>query len=221
MTFTEVHEALQIAFNWASIHAHSFNVWTSDFKGMTMNSVPCGPNGMKMTIGMKGISDIGLPDDEPSIDEDQITLEQVYEDPRFKGKAVIGYEYDHGDSWAHDFCLLGRASPDMSSQMYAPDTLKVLCLGEEGHHVAEDCGSGDGWEDLKNAFKRGKRGDPEDLRGWYETCCVNGGREKFDPFSWHILEVNERLARPFSPQALEQRRKGVSLESAEHFQCSD
>lgn len=138
----------------------------------------------------------------PRPNEDETILEQVYEDPKFKGKAVIGYEYDHGDSWAHILSLLGRASPDVDSQMNAPAGLKGFCLGGEGHHVAEDNESGPGWEDLKEAFKKGKRGDPDDRRGWYDNFRANGGKEKFDPYKWDIFAVNERLAQKFCPGVL-------------------
>lgn len=90
MTFAQVHEALQVAFNWTDSHAHSFDVWTSDFQGMTMNGLPCGPDGCKLKILTDVEFDMFRADDEPMVKENDITLGQVYEDPRFQGKAVIG-----------------------------------------------------------------------------------------------------------------------------------
>lgn len=101
-----------------------------------------------------------------------------------------------GNNVGHTLSLVGRASPDMLAQNHAPDGLRVMCIAGEGHHVAEDCGSVPGWDDLKQAFKKGKRGDPDDRRGWYETYCANRGKEKnkFDPYVWDILDVNQGLA---------------------------
>ncbi|KAL9089355.1 MAG: hypothetical protein Q9159_002571 [Coniocarpon cinnabarinum] len=202
-TFEQVHVALQIAFNWSDIHLHTFNVWLSDYKGPTICDTPCGPGALKLRINSG--SDDGLSDDEddvPTTLESDITLAEVYENPNYRGKAVIGYEYDLCDSWAHTFCLIGRASPDMHAQFHAPPDLEVFCFGGEGHHVAEDSGGGEGWEAVKEAFKKGKKGDPDDLREWYREMCANGEKGVFHPYKWSIFDINERLAQAFCPDVL-------------------
>lgn len=98
MTFAEVHKAIQVAFNWADCHMHSFFVFLSDFKGMMMGARPCGPDALKMTI-QPSMAFVDEMDDCPTVDEEKITLEQVYENPEYSGKVMIGYEYDSGDSW--------------------------------------------------------------------------------------------------------------------------
>ena len=196
-TFDKVHEVLQIAFNWTDCHNHSFHVWPSDFKGMKLNGIPCTPDLLNIQSGLC------FDEEEARVMEEDITLATVYEDPRWGGKAAIGYEYDHGDSWIHRFILLGRASPDMNAQINAPEVMKVLCLGGEGHHVAEDCGGLSGWEDLKEAFRKGKKSDPDDTRGWYNSSCLNGGDgKKFDKYSWDVFGINEQLAKRFASEVL-------------------
>ncbi|KAI9715002.1 MAG: hypothetical protein M1828_001109 [Chrysothrix sp. TS-e1954] len=203
-TFAQVHEVLQVAFNWADCHMHRFAVWTSDFKGAYMNGMPCGPNGVKQYIKREDPFDLGgESNDTPAANDTNITLQDVYEDPKYGGRAVIGYEYDMGDSWMHVFSLVGRACPDGNPQMRAPAGLRVFCLAGEGHHVAEDCGGIPGWDELKACFKKGKRGDPDDRRAWYKEECMNGEKD-FDPYKWSILDVNEQLATKFSPEVMEE-----------------
>ena len=36
-TFKELHEVLQIAFHWAGCHTHNFHVWSSTFKGVSLD----------------------------------------------------------------------------------------------------------------------------------------------------------------------------------------
>lgn len=105
----------------------------------------------------------------------------------------LEYEYDHGDGWTHQITLLGRADPGLHRAMGGPDAPAVLCLGGEGHPCAEDCGSGAGWEHLKEIFTKPRKKDPDDLKDWYKTQCANGDPEGLDPWKWDIFEVNSEL----------------------------
>lgn len=82
-------------------------------------------------------------------------------------QAILGCGTSYaGDSWTHEIDLLGRADPMLKQKMGIPEDMQVVCLGEEGHPCAEDCGSSSGWEGLKRVFKKGAK-DPEGLKEWY------------------------------------------------------
>ena len=69
-----------------------------------------------------------------------------------------------------------------------------MCLGSEGAACAEDCGGGGRWEYLKDLFRNPRKKDEDGLRQWYKTQCANGNKKGLNPWSWDILDVNDRLA---------------------------
>ena len=81
-----------------------------------------------------GLEDIN---DKP---EAEWTLADVYEKPEWEGKVKITYEYDMGDNWEHDICLLGRQESGSWQQMHITSDMRALCLTGNGHPVAEDSG---------------------------------------------------------------------------------
>lgn len=217
ITFAQLHEVLQVAFDWASCHAHSFSVskllkegevrrylflpalLPIQSKGIITNFFL--PTQRPSWMSVRGPEVLTLlPDDflkDAYPDPEQIkktadyTLADIYDAPLYKGQVVVTYEYDHGDSWEHEIRLLGRADPILRPSMLIPENMKAVCLSGEGHPCAEDCGGELGWEDLKRCFK-GKK-DPEGRRDWYKYTCANGDPKGLDPFRWDILEVNRRL----------------------------
>lgn len=78
---------------------------------------------------------------------------------------IFEYEYDFGDSWIHEFTIVGRA----------PATKIFKCIEGSGHHVAEDCGGGAGYIALKAAYRTTRPNrEQREKRHWYETHCTNG-----------------------------------------------
>jgi hypothetical protein len=65
-------------------------------------------------------------------------------------------------------------------------------MAGEGHPCAEDCGSNEGWANLKNVFKRGRK-DPNGFKVWYKESCLNGDQTGLDPYDWDMFDVNEGL----------------------------
>ena len=72
-----------------------------------------------------------------TVQDKDVTLQDVYEKPELRGKAKVSYTYDLGDNWTHDLALIGRAAPDQNAQMKAPDEISVMCLAGEGHPLKE------------------------------------------------------------------------------------
>ena len=141
----------------------------------------------------------GLPEDLKAytMAESEVTLADVYEKPEWKDRAVIDYEYDHGDSWNHHLTLLGRATPGTNAQFGAPDHVKILCLNGQGHPAAEDAGGTCGWRGLKEAFKHPRKAENREQVDWYKNGCLNGDKS-LDPYAFDILDVNDGLRDAFA-----------------------
>ncbi|KAK4225969.1 hypothetical protein QBC38DRAFT_249065 [Podospora fimiseda] len=78
------------------------------------------------------------------------------------------YTYDFGDNWEHLMTVEGRA----------PVTHDFICLSGEGHGVAEDVSSAQGWEALKAAYRAESPSKKQkEKMEWYEKRAVNGDRE--------------------------------------------
>lgn len=195
---------MQIAFGWASCHAYSFDV----FETAELGTLP-GPSSfvpkLNIVMMMDGFTPFGMEEDR-SVGMDDITLQEVYEDPSFEGKPRVVYNYDFGDGWEHDLTLIGRETPGSRALLSIPEGVKVFCMSGEGHSVAEDCGGPPGWEELKDNFKRTTRRGQDDRRDWYKKYCANGDPKGLDPYKWDLLKLNQALVKEFSPQALGQAK---------------
>lgn len=74
------------------------------------------------------------------------------------------YTYDMGDNWEHNMTMVGRAPP----------TDDFVCLSGTGHYVAEDAGSGRGWEEVKAAYRATSPTEEQrEKRKWFETQASN------------------------------------------------
>ena len=182
-TFRKLHQAIQISFGWAECHMHQFMV--QDPKS------PFGPSLLTMMDDPDDIDDSLIdPENREERKEDkEVSLADVFEDGRYKGKTRMIYEYDMGDSWEYEVFLLGRADAALGKRMGIAQ--KIVCVAGEGHGCAEDCGGATGWEGLKEAFAKPK-GDKE-LKDWYKYMCTNGDKKGLDPWKWDILKINETL----------------------------
>jgi hypothetical protein len=216
-SFMDLHEALQVAFGWASTH-------TFDFKIKDPNAEP--PPEFNI---MNHIAKIAAGPGRPAPEEDQgprqnfLRIVQWSVPPRglnggidmmhnpsrvhpetpevgaskvklgkvleqYKG-APIEYEYDFGDCWEHEITMVGRAAA----------TEVFVCTGGEGHGVAEDVGSDRGWQNLKKAYRAQRpTKDQKDKMRWFETQASNAdrqglgnGRDRF----FDRAGVNFKLAR--------------------------
>ena len=117
----------------------------------------------------------------------RLKLHQVLDDPSYRD-APLQYEYDFGDCWEHQKTHMSRADK-------ATDCFQ--CTDGEGHGVAEDVGSTDGWKNLKRAYRnqRPNKEQREKMK-WFESFATNmdpkglgNGRDKV----WPKVEINSRL----------------------------
>jgi Plasmid pRiA4b ORF-3-like protein len=180
-TFAKFHEILQVSFGWAHCHMHAFQVqWiTEDGWSPALMSLSASPLEFEYMNDHK---------------EADWTLADVYEKPEWKGKVRVTYEYDMGDGWEHDVCLLGRQEPASWKQMTIPSDMKAVCLTGHGHPVAEDSGGPPGWEALKELFEKPRAKDEDGQKNWYKTQCANGDKKGLNPHEWDRMKVNTDLS---------------------------
>lgn len=167
-SFEEFHDALQIAFGWASAHCYDFKVSDSS-------------NPYLLRI-VDELADDVFEEKESS----KVRLFQVFDDPQYRG-LPMEYEYDFGDSWSHDIKLVERKD---ATQFF-------LCTDGEGHGCAEDVGGPRGWGNLKAAYRASHpTREQQERMKWYEDFASNsdadglgGGRERV----WSKEQINRDL----------------------------
>lgn len=211
-TFQALHKALQIAFGYASAHTYDFRV--KDMEAERLEEEKDSEMGMmdyimkrstavgdieEMYFGTRSLLRIVDPNTRKYIDRmhmggrrhkdtpekmaNRLKLHQVLDDPSYRN-APLQYEYDFGDCWEHQMTHMSRADK-------ATDSFQ--CMEGEGHGVAEDVGSVDGWKNLKQAY-RSPRPDKKqrEKMEWFECFDRQGlgnGQEKI----WKKAEINSRL----------------------------
>ena len=100
LTFKQFHDVLQVSCGWANCHMHKVDIqWVEeeDLQSPFIKSLVSRP--------MNDFEDM------KEEEEADWTLADVYEKPEWKDKVSLTYEYDMGDSWEHNICLLGRQRP--------------------------------------------------------------------------------------------------------------
>lgn len=187
-TFDTLHEALQIALGWGNIHMHQFRIQGQE----PLKRIP----GKPLLYLEADPEYIGISEemDAKTKEESQFPLADILEDEEFNGKTTLTYEYDMGDGWEHEMCVLGRADSYLGDALGVNEVnQKILCISGERHRCAEDCGGPSGWENLKDTFKKARGGD-QDLKDWYKTVCLNGDKKGLDPYKRSLVDINNQLA---------------------------
>ncbi|KAK4208180.1 plasmid pRiA4b ORF-3-like protein-domain-containing protein, partial [Rhypophila decipiens] len=153
-TFYQLHQALQVAFGWASTHLFEFST-----KG----------NSHQLSIGDPNHDADGFgPIDRGTERKSSVRYKlcKYFEDEKFKDQ-ILMYEYDFGDGWEHYITVVNRA----------PATDRFVCVSGTGHGVAEDVGASPGWEDLKDIYRIPTdqlTPDERERRRWFEEMASNG-----------------------------------------------
>lgn len=151
-TLGQLHRILQVAFGWEGYHLHQF------------------------AVGDLGYTDPTIMDDLGTLDEDEMTLDDVA--PEVGARFV--YEYDFGDSW-HHMILVEKPAANTPVGPYP------LCIAGKMAAPPEDCGGIWGYEAMVDALA--DPADPEHER-WREWLG-----EDFDPTAFDQEAVNAELRR--------------------------
>jgi len=196
-TFEQLHQALQIAFGWATTHTYDFTVKdpdyepeeheedvasyiqriTASYQGGQQSSTAPRENLLRITAKSQGRMGIfGAVDNmhsgrrsHPRTPEKGSNKIKLYE--VFQNVQYRGndleYEYDFSDCWTHKITVTGRT---MHSGHF-------VCVAGEGHPCAEDAGGLHGWMDLVEAYKAmTPTKEQREKREWFETQCSNQDR---------------------------------------------
>ncbi|KAM7208544.1 Protein MM3350-like domain containing protein [Naviculisporaceae sp. PSN 640] len=173
-TFYQLHQAMQIAFGWASSHLFDYTAKTDSHKLRVFD-----PDDEHADFPDYDMADFmaedrarrGLPPARPTRTKEKrasayYRLWKHFEDEKYQDVTLM-YEYDFGDGWEHHITVVDRA----------PATKKFTCVSGTGHGVAEDVGGSKGWQDLKEAYLTPTdrlTPDQRDRRRWYEREAMNG-----------------------------------------------
>lgn len=164
-TFLRFHHVIQTAFGWGNYHLFEFldKQW---------------PNNIRIAVPVK--NNFFDPDFlADTIDSSKIKLSNIFEDKFSK----FLYVYDLGDNWVHDITLESVSNEEQK---------RVVCRSGKGACPPEDCGSIDGYENLKQVFATMPESkEADEYRAW---LAMDRG-EMWDSGAFDIEETNSLLRR--------------------------
>ncbi|KAK3684452.1 hypothetical protein LTR37_020260 [Vermiconidia calcicola] len=202
-TFTQLHEALQVAFGWASTHTYDFNILDPEFgpdsngdnamldmMQRAMGKInPDSPREYALRILDKKNGDFFVDSTHDNQRAHPRTLEkpsrstklyQIFEDPKY-GDGIMVYTYDFGDRWEHLLTVTRRADP----------TTKFQCVDGIGHGVAENVVQ-TGWAELKEAYRtKEPNKEQREKMQWYERQASNGSPQGLKNGREHVFDKDE------------------------------
>ena len=157
-TFWDLHVAIQDAMGWLDYHLHLFHV---------------------RNPGTGGLEQIGIPDDDPYLDEPPCLAGWEVPIGRYFAKEgdTASYEYDFGDGWRHTVTL------------EAIDTIRkgerrLACLGGERRCPPEDCGGIHGYAELLEVMADVSHAEHAAMLQWlggaYDADAFSVSDVKFD-----------------------------------------
>lgn len=142
ITFEELHEIIQAAYDWEGHHLHGFNIY--DKKGKCILNI----------IG----------EDEEVFDFRQVRPVALDKDVRIdeyvrKGYKIV-YCYDYGDNWTHQISIRGII-PDY-------DKNYPTCVMGEGNRPPEDVGGIPGYEYFLEIMSDPNHDEYESMKDWVD-----------------------------------------------------
>ncbi|KAF7944192.1 hypothetical protein EAE96_010594 [Botrytis aclada] len=180
-SFADLHDALQVAFDWKNCHLYDFEVLDNN---ETMGS----EHRLVMKPVLFKITDLDTldADGDQAKESRRTKLYQILDGARTRGK-TIHYMYDFGDGWEHVITCSERAD----------STTKFVVLGGEGHGCAEDVGGYGGWVDLIAAYESDEPTEGQrHLMSWFENEAHNKdprGLRGAAKYTWDKDRINAIL----------------------------
>lgn len=208
-TFEQLHQAIQIAFDWAGTHSYDFVARDPAAEEKPVEDILAliqrrmgQDSGEQRDFGPRqNFVRILNPHHDRMIDSvhsmdrrhsqtPEKVASKVYVGELFRKKEWKGaeweYLYDFGDNWGHEIEVEGRGKVDDVFQ----------CIEGNGHYIAEDSGSMPGWEELQKAYRAANpNGEQKEKMHWFEHMASNAdpkglkGRENF----CDVQGINARL----------------------------
>lgn len=181
ITFSKLHEILQVAFNWKDYHLYEFYIFGEDrkvvpgYEGAHYNHSGYLPDGSRATLN--------LVCDEEAFDygDDKIPMKLACDfrlRDSLQDSKIWNYTYDFGDNWVH---LI-----EVENILEDYDKNYSICLEGEGNAPPEDVGGEPGFEEFLRVIS--DKDDPD-----YEHMSAWGKSQGYSEFS--VEEINFRLQR--------------------------
>ncbi|KNZ41723.1 plasmid pRiA4b ORF-3 family protein [Acetobacterium bakii] len=140
ITFHELHEIIQIVFDWQGSHLHGFNLF--DQKDRCIVNV------------VSAFEDkFETRQDCPVVQDKDIRIETYIKDAN-----KIIYTYDYGDEWNHDIIVHGIVSDY--------DKNYPTCIMAEGNRPPEDVGGISGFEEYLDIMSNPEHPKHEMMKSW-------------------------------------------------------
>lgn len=150
---SHLHEVIQVAMGWHNCHLHSFQIGDVCYTSKDTSEM----------------------EDMDMEREDRIRLKELTVRPKQK----FLYEYDFGDSWAHEI-VVEKILP------FDPQGQYPICLDGARAGPPEDCGGFPGYCDILEALKTPKKTEEQkELLEWLE--------DDYDPERFNLEAVNRKL----------------------------
>jgi hypothetical protein len=164
ITVPELHKAIQVAFGWENRHLY----------GITCVD----RNGRQRTI-------IGPDEAAEDTDAEPASGVVLFEllDAEITGPATLEYEYDFGDSWTHEFEVLGTATVPEGA---------MICVDGANRGPVEDSGGPHGFTHLIEVLGDPRHTEHEELSAWYKSVTGDDAGT-FEPYSVDRTAINTQL----------------------------
>ena len=138
ISFKQLHDILQIIFNWRNYHLHDFIIY----------------DGNKQVANIVQTNDaFEYQDKTPMILEKGVKIAAYM--PKYKR---LLYNYDFGDDWNHTI--------ELENFMFDYDKNYPVCVDGEGNTPPEDVGGESGYEQFLEAYNDPKHEDYQNMKDW-------------------------------------------------------
>lgn len=140
ITFKELHEIIQVAFDWQDRHLHDFNLF--DEKGNFILNI------------ISEFEEVF----EPRQDCLMLLDKEVPIDEYVRNRNKIVYNYDYGDNWIHEISVQGMVSDY--------DKNYPICIMAEGKRPPEDVGGIPGYEEYLEIMNNPDHPQYKNMKSW-------------------------------------------------------
>jgi hypothetical protein len=140
ITFQQLHQVIQAAFNWFDYHWYRFEF---DRIVVTVPDEDCPPEEL-------------YGEDIKEMDSGATTVDEL-----FKLHDKCEYVYDYGDSWCHDIVIEKRIKDTKNNAI-------PVCLAGARHRPSEDVGGVGGYEDFLRIIMNKGHPERKEMLAWAE-----------------------------------------------------
>jgi hypothetical protein len=166
MTFQQLAESINTAFDWEGYHAYEFKLCKPCRKRLRCMCELCEPIVAKFNQLVNGVACVDEWAEQfyTNFDADKLALSDVWGHEACRGMNVW-YRYDFGANWQHLIHFLGEADGNLGPAMALPRSQEIWCLSGEGHPWPEDMREDwNEWKDHTNLYEWDREAVNTELR---------------------------------------------------------